>query len=83
VAEIFARRSKSKFAKVSHRTGENGCALLEGCLVSLECDIVSTYVGGDHLIIIGRVVRIHSCREGPPLLRYQGRYAKIAAPDPV
>ena len=81
VAETFATRSKSKFAKVPHRTGENGCELLEGCLVSLECGIVSTYVGGDHLIIIGRVARIHSGGNGLPLLRYQGRYARIAGPD--
>jgi flavin reductase (DIM6/NTAB) family NADH-FMN oxidoreductase RutF len=82
VAETFATRSRSKFAKVPHRTGENGCELLEGCLVSLECGIVSTYVGGDHLIIIGRVARIHAGTEEAPLLRYQGRYARMAAPEP-
>lgn len=80
LAETFAARGDNKFANVSHRKGDNGCELLDGCLVSLECDVMSTYVGGDHLIIVGRVTRIHSREDSPPLLRYLGRYARIAAP---
>jgi flavin reductase (DIM6/NTAB) family NADH-FMN oxidoreductase RutF len=80
VAETFAARSGDKFAGVSHWTGDNGCEVLVGCLVSLECSVVSTYVGGDHLIIVGRVTRIHRGEDGPPLLRYLGRYARLGPP---
>jgi flavin reductase (DIM6/NTAB) family NADH-FMN oxidoreductase RutF len=80
VAETFATRGADKFAQVSHRTGENGCELLDGCLVSLECTVAATYVGGDHLIIVGRVMRIHRGADKPPLLRYLGRYARLGAP---
>lgn len=78
IAETFAVRNGDKFAAVSHRKGDNGCTLLDGCLVGLECAVVSTSVGGDHLIIVGRVTRIHRGESGPPLLRYLGRYGRIA-----
>lgn len=76
IAESFAARNGEKFAAIAHRTGDNGCALLDGCLAGLECSVVSTSVGGDHLIIVGRVTRIHQGTDGPPLLRYLGRYAR-------
>jgi flavin reductase (DIM6/NTAB) family NADH-FMN oxidoreductase RutF len=80
VAEAFAVRNGDKFATVGHRTADNGCALLDGCLVGLECDVTSTSVGGDHLIIVGRVMRIHRGDGDAPLLRYLGRYARIGPP---
>lgn len=80
VAEAFAARDDNKFANVSHRKGDNGCEILDGCLVSLECSVISTYIGGDHLIIVGRVTGIHRGEDSPPLLRYLGRYARVAAP---
>lgn len=77
VSEAFATPGADKFGAVGYRTGDNGCRVIDGCLVSLECSIISEYVGGDHLIITGRVERIHRGGHGQPLLRFRGHYAKM------
>lgn len=77
VSEAFASADAERFAGVRHRTADNGCEALDDCLVSLECSIVNEYIGGDHLIIVGRVERIHRGGEDKPLLRFRGDYAKI------
>lgn len=77
LSERFAIPGGDKFAGFDHRPGDNGCQVLDGCLVSLECSIVNEYVGGDHLIIVGRVERLHRDGEGKPLLRFRGDYAKL------
>lgn len=51
--------------------------LLEGSLAALSCTIEARYDGGDHLIILGRVVEIH---EGPPvapLVFFRSQYCDV------
>ncbi|TVR99025.1 MAG: flavin reductase [Rhodospirillales bacterium] len=79
VSELFASQEPDKFATISFRLGDNGCALLDDCLASLECAVVNSHVGGDHLIIIGRVNRIIRGTAMAPLLRFRGRYAALAS----
>ncbi len=78
VSEFFANPARDCFEGVSFRLGVNGCPLLIGCLVGLECTLVTTYEGGDHLIVVGRVERIASGSGKEPLLRYLGAYRRIA-----
>ncbi|TVR79521.1 MAG: flavin reductase [Rhodospirillales bacterium] len=80
VSELFASQRTDKFATVGFCQGDNGCAVLDGCLASLECAIVNSHVGGDHLAIIGRVERVHRGVAAAPLLRFRGRYAALGNP---
>lgn len=57
---------------------ETGAPILGGCLATVECVTHAIHDGGDHLIMVGRVVRLASDREGRPLLYYAGRYATVA-----
>jgi flavin reductase (DIM6/NTAB) family NADH-FMN oxidoreductase RutF len=47
--------------------------LLDGALAHIECDRFASYPGGDHTIIIGRVIG-GSTGDGRPLLYYRGGY---------
>jgi flavin reductase (DIM6/NTAB) family NADH-FMN oxidoreductase RutF len=78
VSESFASQKADKFEGIAHKPGVNGCPLLSDCLLSLECSLFSVYEGGDHLIVVGRVSRIHP-RGGNPLLRYRGRYLSLTS----
>lgn len=51
---------------------------LEGSLASLECKLEQSIDGGDHWLVLGRVLDLHS-GVGPhrPLLFYRGRYHGI------
>lgn len=77
VSETFASQEADKFGAVAYRTGEGGCALLDGCLANLECTRQAVLDGGDHVIIVGRVLCIHAGPAKHPLLRYRGRYMRL------
>jgi len=80
VSAAFARSSSTgdKFAGLAYEIGSTGCPLLTDCLTHLECEREAFHEAGDHLIVIGRVVRLVQRSEGKPLLYFRGRYAKLA-----
>jgi flavin reductase (DIM6/NTAB) family NADH-FMN oxidoreductase RutF len=66
---------------VAHHPGQvTGAPLLDGALVTLECQTAAVYDGGDHSIIVGQVVAVTSA-DGPPsrrpLMQYAGSYRRL------
>lgn len=61
---------------LSWQIGENGCPILADTLASIECEISSRIDGGDHVILLGQVLRFEQ-REGKPLLFAQGKYTNL------
>ena len=62
----------------THR-GVTGVALLDESLATLECESTDTYAGGDHTIVVGRVLSVEiSDRPGDALVYYRGRYDSLA-----
>lgn len=56
---------------------------LEGCIASIGCVLHEIFDGGDHRIVVGRVVALHQGSEPyQPLLYYGGRYASLATTPP-
>jgi flavin reductase (DIM6/NTAB) family NADH-FMN oxidoreductase RutF len=70
----FAKPSLNTWEGVKYRESEHGCALLTGVLGSLECARRAVYPGGDHLIVIGEVLRFDVSAAAEPLVFYQGSY---------
>jgi flavin reductase len=61
-----------------HR-GVTGVALLDESLSTLECESTDTCAGGDHTIVVGRVLSVEiSDRPGDALVYYRGRYDSLA-----
>jgi 3-hydroxy-9,10-secoandrosta-1,3,5(10)-triene-9,17-dione monooxygenase reductase component len=84
LSERFARRSAAdSWDAVAHRTS-HGVPVLEGALATLECELHDVADGGDHSVVIGRVVELeHSAGpEADPLLFYGGGYRALGAPAP-
>ena len=79
LSAAFARSSSTgdKFAGLAYEVGSTGCPLLTDCLTHLECEREAYHEAGDHLIVIGRVVRLVQRSEGKPLLYFRGRYARL------
>jgi flavin reductase (DIM6/NTAB) family NADH-FMN oxidoreductase RutF len=73
----FAKSGGDKFAGLPHSRNQNGAPILEGTLAHLECCIVETHEGGDHVIHIGRVEHAEA-RGGTPLCFFQGKYRHLA-----
>lgn len=73
LAQRFSSREENKFAGVAWSSGAGGAPLLTGAVAQLECRREMAHNGGDHLILIGRVLR-YSTFEAEALLFAQGRY---------
>ena len=74
----FARAGDDKWSGVSHRPSTCGAPVLEGTIAAFECLHHAQYDGGDHLIILGRVVHLEVDPDGEPLLYFHSRYRGIA-----
>ncbi|MGE0520578.1 MAG: flavin reductase family protein [Candidatus Binatia bacterium] len=77
ISSRFAKSGGDKFAGLPHRIGYHGNPVLEGVLGHLECHIVNTFDGGDHVIHIGEVLHADAA-DGRPLLFFQGKYGQLA-----
>lgn len=78
-AELSGRfvRGGAGFDGLPHDIGDHGVPILPDTLARFDCLQVATHDGGDHLIIIGRV--LHStARAGQPLVFSQGGYGRFA-----
>ena len=57
---------------------ELGPPALADCLAAFECTREKVADGGDHSVLIGRVLRFHRPQEGAPLVFFRGRYSALA-----
>jgi 3-hydroxy-9,10-secoandrosta-1,3,5(10)-triene-9,17-dione monooxygenase reductase component len=78
VCRVFASKATDKFAELGWRRSGNGAPLLEGVLVSIDCDIATVVESGDHYVVVGAVTHLDLHHEGRPLLFYRGGYSQIA-----
>lgn len=74
VANLFATPGIDRFAATEWVAGQTGSPLLAGTIATMECALEQVIDGGDHLLVIGRVLHFER-RSGEPLLFAQGRYA--------
>lgn len=94
VSSLFSTPGEEKFERAACSAGQTGAPLLEGTIAQMECSLEQIHEGGDHYIVVGRVVR-YARYGGEPLLFTQGRYAAtqehpdveqtpaVAAPQPA
>lgn len=59
----FSRRNIDKFADTNFQLGAGRAPILENCSAVFECERYQVIEGGDHWIIIGKVVRFHDQAE--------------------
>jgi flavin reductase len=81
VSEYFAQAEESTEAEkdlgIRYRWTETGIPLLQDALAHLACNVVASYVAGDHTIFIGEVESVE-VSEGEPLVYLRGDYRRVA-----
>src|SRR2546426_9592971 len=75
----FATTGGDKFAGLEFALGRLGTPILAGTLGHVECRIIDTLEGGDHVIHV-REVEHAEAREGRPLLFFAGKYPHLTEP---
>ena len=78
VSRAFASKDGDRFADVSFRVGVTGSPVLDGAVAYLDCDIEAVYPGGDHEIVVGRVLDLAVQREVEPLVFHRGGYGRLS-----
>ncbi|MEO1105073.1 MAG: flavin reductase family protein, partial [Pseudomonadota bacterium] len=80
ISNRFSKPGVAKFAGGGWSPGRADVPLIDEAAAHIECVQHTAFAGGDHLIIVGEVVRFkRSARR--PLVFAQGRYG-VVAPDP-
>jgi flavin reductase (DIM6/NTAB) family NADH-FMN oxidoreductase RutF len=75
VSYRFASVGADKWAGTSVSAGASGAILIDDALAHLECERHAVVDGGDHLIVICRVLAFRS-HPGEPLMSFRGGYLR-------
>jgi len=73
LADAFSKTGIEAFDDIEYTQGIGDVPLLGGCTSRFECSHAAGYDGGDHLIVVGEVLRISAC-DKPSLLFYRGEF---------
>lgn len=73
----FSTRDEDRFGTTPWSCGEGGAPILKDSLGVFECERFAVYDGGDHHILVGRVVKASFDAGLDPLLYFRGRYRRL------
>ena len=76
LARRFSDKHEDRFDGIGYDLSPEGLILLAGALAHVVCERQATYPGGDHTIVLGRVIG-GATSDGRPLLYYRGGYAAL------
>ena len=73
----FSTRDQDRFGTTPWSCGEAGAPILADSLGVFECERHAVHDGGDHYMLIGRVVKASFDAGLDPLLYFRGRYRRL------
>jgi flavin reductase (DIM6/NTAB) family NADH-FMN oxidoreductase RutF len=73
----FAKALSDKWQAVRHTLGHARAPLIQGALAHFECSPYAHYDGGDHVILLGRVLRFSTHPDEDPLIFFRGKYGSL------
>lgn len=68
-----------RFEKKPYHAVEGGAPQLDCAPVFIDCKVEHVITAGDHLVVVGRGVRIDHASAHPPLLYHKGGFLKVAS----
>ena len=73
----FSTRDEDRFGATPWSEGEFGPPILKDSLGVFECERFEVHEGGDHDIVVGRVLKASFDASLDPLLYFRGRYRRL------
>ena len=77
----FAAVGGDRWEGLAFETWGTGCPIFPESLAVLECEAYAHHEAGDHMLFLGRVLRLHRLHEGEPLLFFRGAYRELRPND--
>ncbi|WP_308123528.1 flavin reductase family protein [Modestobacter marinus] len=75
----FARSGTDKFAGVAWAPSPHGSPMLDGVVAWIDSELWAEYDGGDHTIVVARVLDLGADARRTPLLFHRGNYGLQSA----
>jgi flavin reductase (DIM6/NTAB) family NADH-FMN oxidoreductase RutF len=75
MSERFARHAPAPLAADEYETWKTGAPILKERLAAFDCEIVDRHRSGDHVILVGKVLRFDA-KQGAPLLYFASGYER-------
>lgn len=77
VSRLFASKRENKFTDVDWAPSQDGLPMIEGTVARIECVLQDEHDGGDHTIVVGRVVRMTGEPAARPRVFLGGKYGEV------
>jgi flavin reductase (DIM6/NTAB) family NADH-FMN oxidoreductase RutF len=68
IAMRFAKSTGDQFSGVNLVTTASGLVMLPDCVSYFECETIAVHPGGDHRIIVARIVNMQDYEERDPMV---------------
>ena len=78
LALVFAKQLNKNSIQMEHQIEPSGLMRLANCLAYFECETIAVHEGGDHHIIVARVLSIEQDSDRHPLLFAQSQFNQLA-----
>jgi flavin reductase (DIM6/NTAB) family NADH-FMN oxidoreductase RutF/pimeloyl-ACP methyl ester carboxylesterase len=76
-SSLFAQPGEHRFSHTPWKRGRHDAPLLSNALANFECRRHQLHDGGDHIILVGEVLRANFDPRRDPLLYFRGRYRRL------
>ena len=77
VSQNFARSGADKFAGVPWTPSAHGAPVLADIVAWIDCELTAEYDGGDHTLVVARVLDLGGHPDRRPLLFHRGAYGLL------
>jgi flavin reductase (DIM6/NTAB) family NADH-FMN oxidoreductase RutF len=75
---LIRKQLNKNSIQMEHQIEPSGLMRLANCLAYFECETVAVHEGGDHHIIVARVLSIEQDSDRYPLLFAQSQFNQLA-----
>lgn len=76
-SQLFSQPGENRFRQTPWQRGKHDAPLLSNALANFECRRHQLHDGGDHIILVGEVVRATFDPRRDPLLYFRGKYRRL------
>lgn len=76
---VFAGRTQDKFAGLAYDVSRTGAPVLPGVSGWIDCELHAVHDGGDHDVVLGRVVDLGMEPDRRPLVFYRGGFGRFTS----
>ena len=77
LAMHFATVKVNQFSQIDHQLADSGLTQINDCVAYYECETVSVHVGGDHNIIVAKVIQLKNYPEKEPLIFARSKFVGL------